>query len=66
MFNGANAGFALCYHCATRRVYYVLGNSLDNRFAFKVDSLYFIAVVFGGRIEGYSETESCMQSLAKQ
>ena len=66
VLNGAASGFALRHHSAARGVNYILGNGLDDGFAFQVDALYLVAVILGGRIEGDRQVEARVQALAEE
>ena len=66
MFYGADAGLFFGEYCAACGFCYVLGNSIYDGLAGKVDTLYFVSVVFGCGVKGYCEVETCVQSFTEQ
>ena len=64
MLNRAATCFAFSNDSAAGGVNHVLGNRLNDGFAGQVNALNFITVIFGGRIEGDGQTETCVKSFS--
>ena len=66
MLDGAAACLALGQDSAARCIDHVFGDRFDDRLSFQVNALYFIAVVFGGGVEGYRQAEARVQAFAEE
>ena len=66
MLDGAATRLAARHDCAARGIYHVFGDGLNDGFAFQVNALYLISVVFGGGVEGNGEAQTCVQAFSEK
>ena len=66
MFYCTATGFSSSQDGAACGFYHIFGYGVNNGTPVQVDSLYFISVVFGSRIECNGQIQTCMQSFAAQ
>ena len=66
MLNGGTFGFALAQHRSALCVDHILGDGVNHRLAFQVDTLDLVTRILRGGIKCHCEIQARMQSLAEQ